>query len=340
MKTKRKSSNRKSSNRKSSNRKSSKQQSPIEEQIDNIDAPKKEIKVKLPSMDVLCRKMIGSKKTTVFLESKMKQYYNSIHSYLNTMSKEEFQELERVIDTKKYDNQKVQLIETVLRSLSKDKYTPKKLTLKKVQPIKGPHPCFPQYTIDRELGSGFQGTVYLAKREGKEYAIKERTTFDPYPIYGTSDVSQKCLQEITIATEMGKLGIGPKVYDSYQCKYKNETKVYLVMEHMTEGNLRTWIKTNKLSRSQKKQIMKQISKMHDNFIFHGDLDIQNIFVTKQKGVLNFKIGDFGMSMMGVEGVKQNLMENDNVKLLESLNYGFRHLYFPIIAKLMILWKLV
>ena len=66
-----------------------------------------------------------------------------------------------------------------------------------------------------------------------------------------------------------------------------------------------------------------------------DLDIQNIFVTKQKGVLNFKIGDFGMSMMGVEGVKQNLMENDNVKLLESLNYGTRHLYFPIIAKLMI-----
>ena len=39
---------------------------------------------------------------------------------------------------------------------------------------------------------------------------------------------KKCLQEITIATEMGKLGIGPKVYDSYQCKYKNETKYILL----------------------------------------------------------------------------------------------------------------
>ena len=66
MKTKRKSSNRKSSNRKSFKQQPPKQQPPIEEQIDNIDTPKKEIKVKLPSMDVLCRKMIGSKKTTVF----------------------------------------------------------------------------------------------------------------------------------------------------------------------------------------------------------------------------------------------------------------------------------
>ena len=300
-----------------------------------IDKPK----IKLPSMDVMRKKVLRGKTQPVLLFSKLKSYVKDTHTYLDSLSKDEFMELESQVMKRTFDSTYVNTVEDLLMSLVKESKKDVPLQIKTVKPVKGPHPCFPDYIIDREIGSGFHGKVFLATKDGKQYSIKERTTKNKYnDMYKNDNVP--CMNEIKIATEMGRLGIGPKVYDSYQCKHKNETKVYLVMEYMSEGDLKGWLNENQLSSKHKKQIQDKINKMHQLFIFHGDLHINNIFVNKEKGKLQFYIGDFGMSMMGQDGVRSKLGRMDTSMFTNSLFYQKQTRFNPLIARLLILWKLV
>ena len=40
---------------------------------------------------------------------------------------------------------------------------------------------------------------------------------------------------------MGDLNIGPKIYDSYYCKYRGMYNLFIVQEYMNGGDLNNWI---------------------------------------------------------------------------------------------------
>ena len=137
--------------------------------------------------------------------------------------------------------------------------------------------CFKIFKKEKLLGKGGYGQTYLASKGNFKYAVKvqEITNIE------ISDLKK----EIKLTKKMGKLGVGPKLYDYYICKEDNKNKLFMVMEYMSGGDLYTWFSDgNKLTAKLKKDAKKKLKIMHDNGIIHNDLHEGNIFI--QIGNLN------------------------------------------------------
>ena len=146
--------------------------------------------------------------------------------------------------------------------------------------------CIKDYKYDSFLGEGAYGSVILATKQGKKYAIKKlglKNYSSSVNSYNTYDSLQN---EITITKKMSKLGIGPKLYDYFYCKTKDYYTLYIVMEHMTEGSLDKWLQKDtkhKLSPELKKEIKRKLDIMHKHKVFHGDIASRNMLLTKKNG---------------------------------------------------------
>lgn len=177
--------------------------------------------------------------------------------------------------------------------------------------------CNTKYKIlpNKKLGEGAQGAVYLTIKNKKEYVTK-------------NPVSKK-------EAELSKImsGIGPKIYDIYECKTLEETKDitvnrkklnfkgrFMVMEKLTGLDLNDYIQEEIFIEDDDKfvgDLIKKIKKMHKLGYHHNDLSTSNVFIVFDKinKVKDVRIIDFG----NTKKITKKGEKDDFKTLLESLN---------------------
>ncbi len=143
-----------------------------------------------------------------------------------------------------------------------------------------------RYRLERKLGAGGAGQVYLARDEvtDRDIAIKLFSTVEASsdPIY------ERFKREIRIASALHHPNI-VEVYD-----YSTESG-FLVMEYMAGGSLADRIQTGPVLRAVDRlalDLLEGLAFAHRRGIIHRDVKPANIFYNKRGTV---KLGDFGIA---------------------------------------------
>jgi len=253
--------------------------------------------------------------------------YDKVYKELSKLPKKELEEVENKVNESTRTNYELTTfihacINNRFKGLDLKKYLPNipEYIDKKTSDVN--NVCIKDYKYDSFLGEGAYGSVILATKQGKKYAIKKlglKNYSSSVNSYNTYDSLQN---EITISKKMSKLGIGPKLYDYFYCKTKDYYTLYIVIEHMTEGSLDKWLQKDtkhKLSPELKKEIKRKLDIMHKHKVFHGDIAPRNMLLTKKNGKMDIYLGDFGLAQEEKDFYKRN---DDDLKLsLSSGNYN-------------------
>lgn len=149
------------------------------------------------------------------------------------------------------------------------------------------------YIIERELGQGGMGVVYLAKREKdfeKQVAIKVIRKE-----YLNDQLVSRFRDEMKI---QGAIGDHPNIASLVDAGNTTEGIPYLVMEYCDGNRLDEYLNRNELSVNQRlslfKEILSGVAFAHQNAIIHRDLKPSNILVDKNG---HPKIIDFGLAKL-------------------------------------------
>lgn len=156
-------------------------------------------------------------------------------------------------------------------------------------PVVGDENCLKQFAVQRTLGRGSYGKVYLVRdRSNKQmYALKEIDLQSLGPRY-----APKMQNEVNLTRLAGEDGIGPKVYDAYLC----QDRLYIRMEYLEGEPLEAWTETRILSEEDRKNLLGAVKRLHKLGIAHQDLHSGNILVQEGlDGKLVFRIIDYGFA---------------------------------------------
>lgn len=128
------------------------------------------------------------------------------------------------------------------------------------------------YKINNILGGGIDGTVYNAtSQNGEDVVIKVYSSYLPkqWPsIYNN---------ESKLSKKAGDLGIGPKVLDYF---LDDERYPHIVFQKITGITLQEYFDAfGFIDKNLYRKVIKQINIMHNNNIYHGDLQPQNIMIS-------------------------------------------------------------
>ena len=150
------------------------------------------------------------------------------------------------------------------------------------------------YVMKDHLGSGAFGTVSLAEKGGRFYAIKAYN----FKRIGENEQPQK-LGEL-IGNEIKALGLlnHPNIMKIYEY-FKTNNNLYLVLQYLEQGDLLQWIGKNKwLTEEQVLLILPQLADAFEQAqrlkIMHRDIKLENLFFDGNQVV----VGDFGMAKVG------------------------------------------
>ena len=155
------------------------------------------------------------------------------------------------------------------------------------------------------LGKGRFGTVYqisptIVVKLSNLYVYTDAFNENP----GDEDSEyckenlRECLEnEYELAKKAAKLGVSPKVYDTYICKV-SETEFYNVtfMENIAGVTYNEWMDSQpplKDINTVNNLIIKKIKKLQENNIMHSDIHGANMKVIKKNGKFDVVILDFG-----------------------------------------------
>ncbi|GMI64565.1 CBL-interacting protein kinase 1, SNF1-RELATED PROTEIN KINASE 3.16 [Hibiscus trionum] len=148
------------------------------------------------------------------------------------------------------------------------------------------------YELGRNLGEGNFGKVKLAKNlhSGLPFAVKILEKSKLIQL----NIADQIKREISTL----KLIKHPNVVRLHEV-LASKTKIYLVLEYATEGELFDRIASNgKLSEAEGRKLFQQlidaVSYCHNKGVFHRDLKLENVLIDA-KG--NIKISDFGLSAL-------------------------------------------
>ena len=154
--------------------------------------------------------------------------------------------------------------------------------------------CLDAFKEVRRVDKGSYGNVFTGYQKNVKYAVKQ-VSLDPamYEDIGPESIKR----ELEITEEMGRKGIGPKLYDAFVCRSSGRHHLYLVLEYLNRRSLWDFIQDgNTLSEEEIRQISDVIGRMHDEGVLHADLHAGNILVHENSdGSLKFAVGDFGMA---------------------------------------------
>ena len=154
-----------------------------------------------------------------------------------------------------------------------------------------------RYTGVSKIGSGGYGTIYLAKKNKKKYAIKmQKFTKDYY--WSIEKFLESNINEYEKLKILRKYSISPRVYDIKFIFNKNKMEVYslILMQHIDGITLSQYKeKKGPLNDSDNKKLNEKVAKMHKLGIYHLDLHDKNIIVIKKGKNIDFMIIDMGLS---------------------------------------------
>src|SRR5688572_17398800 len=174
-----------------------------------------------------------------------------------------------------------------------------------------------RYLIDRELGRGGVGIVYLARDQqllSKPVVIKvlqDETNPDPY-------LQKKFKQEIEALARIDH----PGVVGVLDVGETPDGKPFLVMQFVEGVNLRSEITSGGMDFRRTAHILHQVSKAlaaaHDKGIYHRDLKPENIMVQRSgKAEEYVKLIDFGVAAVVDSRVVQKTQAS---KIVGTISY--------------------
>lgn len=158
-------------------------------------------------------------------------------------------------------------------------------------------PMLGRYTIDRELGRGAMGMVYLGRdpKIGRTVAIKTMLLAQEFEGDKLEEVKQRFFREAETAGRLNHPNI-VTIYDVGE----EEDLYYIAMDYLKGDNLLSYCKPETLLPA--KEIFEMLTKVadaldyaHRNNVVHRDIKPANIIYDRQTSTL--KVTDFGVAFM-------------------------------------------
>jgi hypothetical protein len=92
-------------------------------------------------------------------------------------------------------------------------------------------------------------------------------------------------ETLEMAKKAGRLGVGPKVFDGYECNIGKNVHFITIMEYLEGETYLKFFQSHKDNKEMLAQIVKEINskvkKLNDNNILHNDVHGENIIVVKK-----------------------------------------------------------
>lgn len=186
--------------------------------------------------------------------------------------------------------------------------------------IKDPN-CLGQLKIEKKLGGGSFGTVFIGKLFGKEYAIK----IVQIEVFEYQDNNKVFNNENRLNQLFNEYNFGPIIYDYYTCekevmvhrKGEGDMPIYIgiIVYDKMDGNVKSYLKNAgyiipndnylrpyiikkdiRITPEEKVNILRlvqQTKKMHELGYGHFDMKLENCLYNKNP--LFFTLSDFGLS---------------------------------------------
>jgi serine/threonine-protein kinase len=149
-----------------------------------------------------------------------------------------------------------------------------------------------RYRIDRLLGEGGFGQVYLARRLGYSGVVPATLCVK------VSERSDGWLREAYFGQLLDAHPRAIRVFDAFPLLHPDGRVLYcLVLEYARQGDLRAFLhRTGKgwperIARREIAGILQVLGKLHRGQVLHRDLTPMNVFVCDGRGL---KLGDFGL----------------------------------------------
>ncbi len=156
-------------------------------------------------------------------------------------------------------------------------------------------PMLGRYQIDRELGRGAMGMVYLGHdpKIGRTVAIKTMSLAQEFEGDKLADVKARFFREAETAGRLNH----PNIVTIYDVGEDQELS-YIAMDYLKGDNLLTWSKSdNLLAPKMVLELMVQVAEAldyaHSQRVVHRDIKPANIIYDQETGVL--KVTDFGVA---------------------------------------------
>jgi len=158
-------------------------------------------------------------------------------------------------------------------------------------------PTLGRYTIERELGRGAMGMVYLGQdpKIGRTVAIKTMVLAQEFEGEKLEEVKERFFREAETAGRLNHPNI-VTIYDVGE----DEDLSYIAMDYLKGQNLLSYCKPEKLLPA--KEVLQVLAKVadaldyaHRNGVVHRDVKPANIIYDRETGVM--KVTDFGVAFL-------------------------------------------
>jgi serine/threonine-protein kinase len=158
-------------------------------------------------------------------------------------------------------------------------------------------PVLGRYRLERELGSGAMGTVYLARDPtiGREVAIKTLPLTDDGDRCADEGVAARFLRE---AEAVGRLS-HPNIVSVHDAG-KEHDLAYMAMDYVTGESLEAWTQRSTLLPVWEvlevaAQVADALAYAHGRRVVHRDIKPSNVIYDRSSGIA--RITDFGVARM-------------------------------------------
>ncbi len=149
------------------------------------------------------------------------------------------------------------------------------------------------YRVEKLIGEGGMGAVYLAERADGEFQQKVALKVMLEGMHSPNNL-ERFRQERTILASLNH----PNIARLYHGGITSQNRPYLIMEYVEGLPIDQYCDRNRLSAMQRQElfetVLKAVQYAHENLVIHRDLKPDNILVTHDGTV---KILDFGIAKM-------------------------------------------
>ncbi|HUD25908.1 MAG TPA: protein kinase [Burkholderiaceae bacterium] len=149
------------------------------------------------------------------------------------------------------------------------------------------------YQLVRELGAGGMAVVWLARRDGREVALKL-----PLMSRLRRDLAERFARECEILARLEH----PNIARMYEAGISDDGLPYLALEYVEGLPLTTWCDTHQFGVRERlklfQQVLDAVQYAHERQVVHRDLKPSNLLVTQWGQV---RLLDFGVAKMLADG---------------------------------------